>query len=1388
MAAFPNIFADRPILRRCLYGLGCLFIALLILLILIRILLATPPGRNFVEAQIEGMTISGQTIEIAELKGDLLGRFSIDQLRVADKDGTWLQARELQLDWSPWSLLGRHLDLDLISADRIRVERQPVLPEPVPSSETSGGSPIKRYSLEQLEIDEISISDAIIGREEVFALTADLDTRISDGRVNLELLPGQDTGDRIEAGFKWSEAEGAEGDLMAEGPSDGLLAELLMLAEPGPVDLEASVGGGATDWAGALDLRVSGEAVFGFEWANEEGLGEGQVIAGAFAPVAPYSDRLGGPVQLALWRPDEGGISVRLAAPHLILEGTGDESRSGGYAFSVNLTSDQVTRLLDTPDLAADRLRLSGTGGFNDGRLAFDSRLSLGGLSYADYGVREIKVQSDLRTDLNAEKSDIEFSLTSEGVTGLPGAAGSVVGTSPEIRGKVSLAHDGFSIDVPDLAIDFEQAGLTAAGRFDGVTSSIQFAGDASLNSDEAGISFANTSWSIAGDLADLGVSLDSDMMLLVGDSSLEQWLGKPLSVSARGRFADTGSVRLETLTAVNRSIDLTASGALESGEVSAVAAVNLAGGPIGTTTMSAVQANAVVSGKLDAPRFEVTLNTDQIESAGEVLRAVSMKVRGDLAGDRLSVNHEASLGWRAEALELSHDAVLQGDSWSIANLTATYAGLVLDGDVAGVGGDLETLAGSMSLNGALPFEDVGGSIASLVTFSGPAPTLDISVQDLVVGEAEISQLKIDGTYQENKAALDIGLSGTAPFSGVSQPFDLRSDVSADLSSSGLLIGLDGSFAELPVSTATPIKIGFAGGALDVEGALNLLGGRLAGTGRRDQNALGLSVIGDGLDLSYATQFADIPEFEGLLGLELDIANQGDRIVGHGQVSLNDLRRAGRPPETFTALLDLALLDERLSLDTRLNAPDGNELLLASTSLPVSTNATALSFAPVDTDTISASLKGAGALDTLWQLVGIEEIAIGGAYTIDASVALSDGAIVPNGMVSLSGANIEDQIAGVRLTDINLATLIDPAGVEVQSLTANGAKGGSLNGSGRYDFDGGAGVEIILDQLNALQRSDVEAILSGALNVTRGERITQIGGDLVFNRIDVDITKLPTGGYTTLDVQFADDPSTTVQPAEPSPIELDLDVSAPRRVFINGGGLQTEWAFDVEVSGNASDPKIFGDAEIVRGDVDLIGRNFQFDDSTIIFNGGVEDTLLNIRASREVDDFTAAIQIEGTALEPDIGLTSVPQLPEDEVISRVLFGRSPTELSAFEAAQLALAVASLARGGGFDMIGSAADTLGVDRLDFGLSDSGVPSIGAGKYLTPDLYLEVRSTPRGNAGTNLEWTPLRSLQVSTEIEANEAPRFGIQWKRDFEFGRKDKDADEAEKAKTDENPE
>ena len=160
------------------------------------------------------------------------------------------------------------------------------------------------------------------------------------------------------------------------------------------------------------------------------------------------------------------------------------------------------------------------------------------------------------------------------------------------------------------------------------------------------------------------------------------------------------------------------------------------------------------------------------------------------------------------------------------------------------------------------------------------------------------------------------------------------------------------------------------------------------------------------------------------------------------------------------------------------------------------------------------------------------------------------------------------------------------------------------------------------------------------------------------------------------------------------------------------------------------------------GNYEFAGKRFTLTRGRIGFDGSAPpDPQLDIAASADLSGTNATVTVRGSALRPEIVFSSVPAMPEEELLARVLFGSSVSQISAPEALQLGAAVASLHGGGGLDPINKLRSAIGLDRLRIVSADAALgrqTGVAAGKYLGRRFYAEVVTDGRGYSATNLEF--------------------------------------------------
>jgi len=228
---------------------------------------------------------------------------------------------------------------------------------------------------------------------------------------------------------------------------------------------------------------------------------------------------------------------------------------------------------------------------------------------------------------------------------------------------------------------------------------------------------------------------------------------------------------------------------------------------------------------------------------------------------------------------------------------------------------------------------------------------------------------------------------------------------------------------------------------------------------------------------------------------------------------------------------------------------------------------------------------------------------------------------------------------------------------------------------------------------------------------------------------------------------------------------LDVVISAPNRVFIRGRGLDAELGGEIRLEGETGDIVPSGQFELIRGRLDILGKRLELEEGRLTLRGTTTPDI-RLVADTETEDALVQIIVEGPADEIEVTFNSIPELPEDEVLARLLFGRGLTNLTAFQAAQLAAAVATLAGRGGEGIIGRIRKAANLDDLDITTTDDGEAAVKAGKYVNEDTYTNVTvdSSGRAEIELNLDLTP--DLSARGSLASDGETGLGIFFEKDY----------------------
>jgi len=359
------------------------------------------------------------------------------------------------------------------------------------------------------------------------------------------------------------------------------------------------------------------------------------------------------------------------------------------------------------------------------------------------------------------------------------------------------------------------------------------------------------------------------------------------------------------------------------------------------------------------------------------------------------------------------------------------------------------------------------------------------------------------------------------------------------------------------------------------------------------------------------------------------------------------------------------------------------------------------------------------------------------------------------GTAKLTKVEIRDYAIGANLTAINGLITAKGGQLLVEKLQAQAGKG-LINVKGSIDLlKTGVPINLTLTAKEAkLLASDRLTVILGADLTVRGlaaEDLLVLGA-VKINRADIRIPEYLPANIAVLKLQTPGNqtpPPTTAN----SVVKLNVIVSATDKIFVRGRGVDAELGGTVGIRGTVDNPRPDGGFKMRRGQFTLGGKTLTFSQGKVGFDSGrLIDPSLNFVANTSSDNITATLTISGTANKPKISLSSVPDLPQDEILARLLFNQSASSLSVLEIVQIGSAVATLsgATSGFGDPLDSVRQTLGLDRLTVGGKNT---SVEAGSYVVPGVYLGTRQGLSGGPQATIQIDLTKHIKLEAAVGAS-----------------------------------
>jgi translocation and assembly module TamB len=1297
-----------PLTRRVLKSVGAALLALVLLPLLAAVVfvaaLNTGAGQRLAERLIAQAT--GGEIAVEALSGRFPDALRARRVTLRDTAGPWLVIEDVVLDWSPWALTRREVRIDKLAAARVDLARLPKGAATSAPTRRSSELPVP-VTLESLHVARVELGPALTGAPAV--LEVDVSGRFTSfttGEAQLQLR-------RVDGEGQYSlqaraDAATLSAQLRASEPPSGLVARLAGLPDVGALSLQAEASGPwkAADThlslsAGPLRAEARGRVDVQGETADLD-------ITATAPAMAP--------------RPDLSWQSVGLDAH---VHGPFTHPKAAG---SLRIEA------LQAADAAIRRLSAEITG--DAGMVSLDASaegVRVPGPKPDLLEAAPLHLQAQIRLDAPDRRVVFTLSHPLAEVKGNASTAGAIA------------AHA--SVTLPDLAPLAALGAVDLQGRSTlALTTAIE--GEAT-NIDASG------TIGITGGLAPVPALLGPDAHLDVAatlrgsDLTLSrlQLAGAALQLGAEGTLK-SNALDLTLATALS---DLAVLSPRLKGSLNTYGHVR---GP-----MDALAADAEAAGEFGTPDVEPGPVTVSLQATGLPSNPSGrIEASATLDGTPLSLTANAV----RDADGTLHVEIPRSD-WKSAHAEAALT--LSPGQVLPAGHLDMRMTKLEELRRILGLPLAGSVIATLDVPPGQdrafSAKLRLEARDfMLAGTGEIRQATLNATVTDpmgnpvtdarfsadglrafgiaGNLRLDasgpqdrLALRATSSLQGIGGPGfegkDLNTRAAATLDAPGRSLAvssLEATWAGETLRLLAPARVSFADGVamdrvrLGLRNAVLDVAGRVAPT-------LDLTASLRNVTADLARIVVPDIQAEGALQADARLTGTADSPAGTVRLSATGLRltqgpAAALPPASLTANATL----RGMSAQVEARAAAGRNYLTVTGTAPIEA-------------TGAMNLRAQGSVDLVLfdPLLAAAGRSIRGQATLDGVVTGTLAAPRPSGSLRLARGEIQDFGQGVRVHDIT--ALVEANGDSLRiSRFAGKAGEGTIGLTGSIGLAPPMPVNITLTAGKARPlSSDLLTPVLDANVTLRGEVHGALlaAGTIHLDRADIRVPERLPAQVAVLDVRRPGQ-KPPPPPAPPPDVALDLTLDSPGRIFVRGRGLDAQLAGRLHLGGSLAALQPSGGFTLRRGTFDLAGQTLSFTSGQISFTGssGI-DPSLNFVATSTANNIVATLTVGGYASKPTITLSSVPELPQDEILSQLLFKQSASTLGAFQLASMAAALAQVSGvGGGFDPLSKLRQGLGLDRLSLGSgpNNRGSPMIEAGTYLAPGVYVSAKQSTSG----------------------------------------------------------
>ncbi|WP_367646728.1 translocation/assembly module TamB domain-containing protein [Ruegeria arenilitoris] len=1321
-------------------------------------------------------TLSGddQNVTVKGLQGALSARATIQEITVSDDEGVWLTIKDAELDWNRLALIRGRFSVNALTAQEIDIARTPgttTKEAPPPSVETQPFQlPELPVSIEigEIRVDELLLGEPLIGVSAALSVTGNLS--LADGALdtNLDITRLDRAGDRIKltAGFQNASRE-INLDLDVNEAEGGLISTALKIPDSPPIGFTAKGAGPLTDFTADIALssdkqpRVTGQVELrAAETGAADGIAFTADLGGDLTPfMAEDLDPFFGPKTRLFvdgQTKPQGALDISdLELTTQALDLKGELQLAEGGALQLAALQGRITppegKTVVLPvaggDTSIEAAQLSALFDQKNGNLwdlsltadAFQSpQAKLDNARITAQGTLEQGEAFTVTGDLQAIVDGIDLNDQ---------ALNTALGQRITLDGQFDYGSDQ-SLNLSGFELVGADYTLALDALIDGLTSGLTVDGSATLQaSDLARFS----------DLAQMDLGGEASVRVKGKGSPLERSFdGK---VVVEGRDLVTGRDDIDPVIKGETTITLDASRGSD-------------GITIREFDLNSEAAQAQASGEVTTPDGNLTIDGQASVNAPD------LSVFSGLANRELGGSLQAELDGKGtvQTLEFDGTASVTGQdiktgmadidplltgktviTWDGARtadkidirkatvngkaLTAQVAATVDDptGDLA-VDGSARVNAPDLSLFSGLAKRDLAGSITANLQGSAALASKAFDIQggvnadDIQTGIELVDKLiqgrtTLNVDAEKNQEGVDIRtfrLQGTALTASASGKLD------RDAGGLNFTAKLDDVSRVLTTMS----------GPLTLDGNVAPTGSGIEGTMRLN-----------GPDSSYA-ELTGTVDTEGTADVDFD-------------AKLNKIERfAPEFPGTIAATGNAKRKGGVWTIDGSANGPAEISSTIAGT---------------FDENSGEADLRAQGGVNLGVANLFISPNKIDGTARHNLRLRGKPALESLSGSITTSGTSLAIPEAGQTITGISGSVELAQSRATI-SLNGGMRAGGNFTVSGPIDLTPPLNANIVtrLNQLVVTDKLLYETTLNGEIALTGAlAGNSALSGQITFEETNINLAAAAgaVGAAPIPEIEHINESRASYITRErarliaeegasksDSRMALDISLLAPKAVFVRGRGVNAELGGNLFIGGTTASVIPSGQIELIRGNFDILGRRLALTKGIVTLQGDLTP-YIEFASSTSTSEGTATIEISGPLDAPEVDVYSDPERPAEEALAMLLFGNSFSELSPFVIAQMAASLAQLSGAGG-DATKGLRDSTGVDTVDIGATSGGAGRLGAGAYLSDNLYTDFTVNTEGDTEVNLNLDVTDSFTVRGTVDGRGETGLGLFFERDY----------------------